>query len=400
MPTTLAKVRAEVGGLLARPYRVAPLAGFAARDGWRAMTEQRHIYRHSSEQLDSHQALAEVMEWEERAIRPDHGVAAYYSLLTGYAPSYPETTGYLIPTFYDYADVSGERHFREHAERMTRWLLTLQFPDGAFPGGFAEPPPSPSIFNSGQILQGLVRAWLETGSEAVRGAAIRCGDWLLAQQDADGKWSRNTYRAAPHSYYTMVAWSLAYLARETGEARFAEGARRNVDWVVSLQRPSGWFDGIALPTMFTHFVAYLIQGIVETAAHVGHDEGKAAASRAAWKLLRTFEVTKRLPGSWRDDWTPEGRYACLTGNAQMACVWLRLHELTGDIRWLNAAMKIDEMIKETLPRTGPDGVRGGVAGSFPIWGKYQTCRYINWGGKFFADALMAERRSQASLEGA
>jgi hypothetical protein len=37
-------------------------------------------------------------------------------------------------------------------------------------------------------------------------------------------------------------------------------------------------------------------------------------------------------------------------------------------------------------------VVGGVAGSYPIWGAYQPMRFISWGGKFLADALMLEQR--------
>jgi hypothetical protein len=45
-----------------------------------------------------------------------------------------------------------------------------------------------------------------------------------------------------------------------------------------------------------------------------------------------------------------------------------------------------------LPAKGRRGVVGGVAGSYPIWGAYQPMRFISWGGKFLADALMLEQR--------
>ena len=35
-----------------------------------------------------------------------------------------------------------------------------------------------------------------------------------------------------------------------------------------------------------------------------------------------------------------------------------------------------------------DGVRGGVPGSSPAWGRYASFRYLNWAAKFLADALM------------
>jgi hypothetical protein len=76
----------------------------------------------------------------------------------------------------------------------------------------------------------------------------------------------------------------------------------------------------------------------------------------------------------------------------MSCVWLRLFEMTGDLRYLNTALKMNEMLKRLIPVRGRRGITGGVSGSHPIWGRYQPLRYISWGNKFFADALLLERR--------
>jgi hypothetical protein len=35
-------------------------------------------------------------------------------------------------------------------------------------------------------------------------------------------------------------------------------------------------------------------------------------------------------------------------------------------------------------------VRGGIAGSLPIWGDYSRFEYPNWAAKFFADALLMD----------
>ncbi len=34
-------------------------------------------------------------------------------------------------------------------------------------------------------------------------------------------------------------------------------------------------------------------------------------------------------------------------------------------------------------------VRGGIAGSFPIYGAYERLKYPNWASKFFIDAILA-----------
>jgi len=36
-------------------------------------------------------------------------------------------------------------------------------------------------------------------------------------------------------------------------------------------------------------------------------------------------------------------------------------------------------------------VRGAIAGSYPLWGRYLRWRYPNWAAKFFLDALLLSR---------
>jgi len=44
---------------------------------------------------------------------------------------------------------------------------------------------------------------------------------------------------------------------------------------------------------------------------------------------------------------------------------------------------------------GPPETRGGIKGSFPIFGQYGTYQYLNWACKFFVDANMLEREIRA-----
>ena len=56
-----------------------------------------------------------------------------------------------------------------------QWLLSLQMSTGAFPGGLyggSHTEPQPSVFNTGQILQGLVRAHIETNRPEILQAAV------------------------------------------------------------------------------------------------------------------------------------------------------------------------------------------------------------------------------------
>jgi hypothetical protein len=398
-----AKALAELAGLLRGPQRIFPLVRKLASDSLHSAFETRHLYSYAATKRDTAGTLNLVMQWMLRAQRADGGIAAYYSLLTGYSESYPEVTGYIIPTMYDFAQASDKPKYAISAERATRWLLTLQMPSGAFPGGLHRGQTQPSVFNTGQILQGLARAHAETHSDEILASAIRAGDWLVKLQQADGSWSGpGAYQGVAHTYYGMVAWALAQLAGSTANYQYRYAAEKNMAWALSHFRPSGWVDGINLrghPT-YLHFIAYVLQGVLECGILLQRSDAIEAVTKSAWVLLRKFETNKYLSGTYEADFRKPHKFACLTGNAQMSCVWLRLHEMTNDLRYLNAALKMNEMLKERIPRTGSVGIVGGVSGSYPTWGRYQPLRYISWGCKFFADALILEQRLMRSLEAA
>lgn len=413
------KVLTEAIGLLRRPQRVFPLVQKTVSDKLQLSFEQRHLYSYSTTKRPSAGVLNALLRWILDAQRADGGIAAYYSLLTGYSASYPEVTGYIIPTLYDFACTTHDLEPLAAAERATHWLLTLQMPSGAFPGGLLgashNVEAQPSVFNTGQVLQGLVRSHAETNRPEIWQAAASAGDWLIKMQQTDGSWSGpGAYQGTAHTYYSMVAWALAELSVGTANHRGAAdrnhdhdhrldygfAAEKNLDWVLSHFRPSGWIDGISLQghPNYLHFIAYVLQGVLECAILRRRSDAIELVAKSAWVMLRKFETNKYLAGAYDADFKGGQRFTCLTGNAQMSCVWLRLYEVTDDLRYLNAGLKMNEMLKQLVPARGRRGVIGGVSGSYPVWGRYQPLRYISWGCKFFADALLLEQRLAQSFE--
>lgn len=398
------KALREAVGLLRGPQRALPLIKKVVFDKIRVTFERRHLYSHTTTKRASTEVLRSSLDWILHAQRPDGGIAAYYSLLTGYSKSYPEVTGYIIPTLYDFARMNDRANDREDvvtaAERATHWLLSLQMPAGAFPRGLRGEV-EPSAFNTGQILQGMIRAHRETNRSAIRDAALAAGDWLVERQHANGSWcGPEAYQQSPHTYYSMVAWALAELSEHAADRRYARAAEKNLDWVLPHFQPNGWINGINLrghPT-YLHFIAYVLQGVLECAILRRRNDAIEEVEKSAWLLLRKFETNKFLAGAYEQDFKNAWYFACLTGNAQMSCVWLRLFEVTGDLRYLNTALKMNELLKQLIPASGPPGIAGGVSGSYPVWGRYQPLRYISWGCKFLADALLLEKRLTESFE--
>ncbi len=158
---------------------------------------------------DDDSMLRASMQWLCRAqdAGGGGGVSTAYDLRQGWLPPFPETTGYIAPTFFNYARLSGESRFRDRALAMLEWLRRVQNPDGSIqaviPGM-----EKPVIFDTGQVLFGFLRGFMETGNEAYLSRAEKCGSWLVAVQDADGRWSQHEFMDHLHAYNTRVAWAL------------------------------------------------------------------------------------------------------------------------------------------------------------------------------------------------
>jgi folate-dependent phosphoribosylglycinamide formyltransferase PurN len=369
-----------------------------------------HRNRNRDVGLSDADHLVAAARWLARAqdVMQDGGVCGRYELAGGWTSSYPETTGYIVPTFLSLAQELGDDTFRARAARCIRFLLSLQLPGGAFPGGeVAENTTDPSVFNTAQIVSGLA-AWyrLSADPQSLQ-AARRAADWLIGVQDADGAWRRYVYQGIATTYSAFASCWLADLGSLLREQRYLDAAARHVEWALQQWDPeTGWFDLAGFSAAdhrdrvaVTHTIAYTLWGVLQTSEIVGSDRGVVAVTRAALGIARRLELSGWLPGVLDHRWRGRAPYGCLTGNAQLALIWLRLYERhRGGVVLLNAALKALDLVKRAQPMFARDpNIRGGVPGSDPVWGAYLANALPNWAVKFFIDALLAKRRVLAGV---
>jgi len=286
---------------------------------------------------------------------------------------------------------------------MARWEVEIQMESGAVQGGVIGFPPTPAIFNTGQVLFGWAAAYRETGDRTFLDAAQRGADFLVAAMDPDGAWRRHGSqyaRAGVNVYDARTAWGLLEASLITGDRAHREAAARNLDFVLTKQRENGWFEACCLDDdqrPLLHTIAYTMEGLFEAGERLGEPRFQAAAKLAADALLARQRPDGSLAGQFDSAWKESATWSCLTGDAQTAIVWLRLCEKTGEARYLDAARRINRYLASTQDLTAADpGIRGGIKGSHPISGEYGTYEYLNWAAKFFADALILEIRTGAS----
>jgi hypothetical protein len=349
-------------------------------------------------------AINEGIAWLGRAqdFSPsaDGGVASHYHLRTGWGTSYPEITGYVIPTMLAYAWRREDERARLRAKRMLDWLASIQLAEGGFQGGrMGMTPVIPVTFNTGQILLGLASGEREFGGYGE--AMCRAADWLVRTQDPDGCWRKYPSPftiTGEKTYDTHVAWGLLEAARLRPGKPYAQAALANVNWALRWQRENGWFAKccVSEPARpLAHTLGYVLRGIIE-AYRFTHDEAfLKAASKCANGLLMALRDDGFLPGRLYPNWRGAVRWACLTGSVQTALCWLLLYQETGEVRYRDAAYATNQYVRRTMRVDRRPETRGAIKGSSPIYGGYMAYQYPAWACKFFVDANILERTVRA-----
>jgi hypothetical protein len=368
----------------------------------RASAQQARIDREGLPTTDpgARRVIDEGLQWlcraQDNSLTRDGGVARHYSLETGWATSYPETTGYIVPTMLDCAQRYGTPDASDRAERMLDWLVAIQLPGGGFQGGRIDSTPVvPVTFNTGQILLGLAAGVRVFGQKYLpaTGAAAR---WLVDTLDSDGCWRKHPTpfaRPGEKAYETHVSWGLFEAERVSPGNGFGDAGLRNVRWALSKQQPNGWFADNCLSDPhrpLTHTIGYVLRGVIEAYRFAGEPALLRASCRTADALVNRVEPDGRLAGCLDSRWAPAASYVCLTGSAQIAHCLLLLFQATGNHRYRDTAFALNSYVRRTVDLDGPPEVRGAVKGSFPVDGTYGAFEYLNWAAKFVIDANMLE----------
>ncbi len=320
------------------------------------------------------------------------GSSKGYSLLRGWLPAYPETSGYLIGTLLANAELSGRTELVDRAVELGRWEERIQLPDGGVMEGTVAARRRRSIvFNTGMVLHGWIDL-LHAGHSEFLDSAARAVRLLVDKQYTDGTWDISVeYCGIPHTYNARVAWALLRWDALADDSAARTTAIRHLDWVLSRQTATGWFRDCtfrqrSFPS--THALAYTMRGLLEAAEMTGRREYLEAARRAADEIIDAMLPSRSIPATFSESWEPKARYECLTGTAQVGGVCLRLYEMTREARYLSAGARAVSHATSHQVRAGSPRRFGALPGSNPIWGRYAPMQYPNWAAKFLADALM------------
>jgi len=325
-------------------------------------------------------------------VRKQQGVAAQYSFFWKWGESYRETTGYIIPTFLRLRQHYKNQKYLKIALSNGLWLLK-NFSDD---GGVIEAHGKTYIFNTGQVLHGLVSLYEKTNDKKFIIGILKASYFIVDRQDKDGAFRQDTYQKIEHDYNVRTAWALLRSANVLDDNKLIKAAIKNIEYVIEKSSDSSYpFNANTkrgkLP--HTHGIGYTFRGILEAGIFLNNYDFLDWVKVGAQRLQKRFELESRLACYINEKWENASYYDCITGNCQIAIIWLKLAKLYGDYSLLNSAIKMISICKSHVPLKAIDkNVIGGVPGAFPIYGFYAPFSYPNWATKFLIDALIEKNK--------
>lgn len=373
----------------------------AAVDQFQAQLNHRN-YAHTG--TNEHH-LRLTIDWLKLAqnATADSGLSRGFSLVKssksnpqGWQPSYPETTGYIIPTFIAASHTLKDPDLMRRACLMADWEMNILFPDGAVHGGNIAAPPNKALFDTGQVIRGLIAIYRQTHKEKYLSAALKSADWMLASEyDKQGYWiahQADCVSAETTAYYTYAVAPLVELGKIAKRNDLVELGNRVAKHTLTLQEENGWFrdaDFEPRDDYLLHTIAYTIDGLWDIGQFLDKKEFSTSSIKALDGVISAMDKLGKIPARLNKDWHSNLRWYCLTGIAQIGLTSLKVYQTTKDKKYLSAAKRAKEFLKTTQNNLDSDfGGLGAIYGSWPIRGQYGQYQALNWPAKFFADLLI------------
>lgn len=339
--------------------------------------------------------LDAAVSWLVRAQEKagDGGISKGYDLIRGkWASSYPETTGYTIPTLLNVAKKINDSRLFPFIKQLGEYLLSQANDRGGVVHWDSRKYGVPIVFDTGQVIFGWLACWQVFKENRFLDSAIQAGEWLVAIQSPDGGWKKNQHLGVEKVIDSRVSWALLELFKHTKKEKYQVAAQSNLDWVLAQQHQNGWFDKCAFHESdypITHTLAYTAEGLLECGIRLNAQRYINAAKLTADAFLSVQRKNGSLAGTYDQNWHAKSFSSCLTGNCQIANLWLRFYRITGQKDYLDAAMKAIQFVTGVQDvSTRNSDIRGAIPGSYPIYGSYERLKYPNWATKFFIDSLL------------
>ena len=310
------------------------------------------------------QAFSLAMQWIEKNTIDGVGIA----VTSKERVVYPEVSGYYIPTLIQWGEI-------KRAIAYAKYLCSIQKENGAW---YDSNDKTPYIFDSGQILKGLVAIY--SIMPEVKDNILKGCDWIISNMTSEGRLvapDKDTFPNDEDFYSELIQLYCLSPIKEAGNLFGRPDYIEAVNKILAYYKREK-MDRIMNFSLLSHFYAYVMEAL--------YDLGEENLCRQAMTNLEKHRNRKgAIPGLNDVPWI------CSTGLFQLAIVWYKLGELEKGNILFYYALKLQNK-------------SGGWYGSYPAPGiisrfyrgrkrpYYFPDSEISWAVKYFLDALALKKK--------
>lgn len=357
-----------------------------------------HLNEHQNQVDDKSltKALNELAGWFKynQSVMKENGFGTFY-FESGWTSSYPETTGYIVPTLLEYAQFQNKNEFEAIAKKALDWLISIQKPSGGWQSGYIHQNRDEIVFNTGQVLRGLTAGFKHFNAKEYLDSAIKACAWLVSIQNENGSFDKHVYLDRARVYDSYVVAPMLEVYELSKIETFKTCAIKNIEWIIrEKQLDNGWFQDCDNTSHkndkpILHTISYTIDGILDCGIYLQNSEFIKSATKPADILLNKFLEDGKLSGRFDKDWKGSEQLIT-TGCAQISIIWEKLFTATGDIKYQQGFQNMNSLLVAIHQRNTPEteDTHGAIFGSFPFWGRYEGFGCPNWASKYMMDSLL------------
>lgn len=338
---------------------------------------------------------------------------------------YHEITGYAISSFLNmYRSLSDDKYL-QYAKEAADYLLQFQVIEeykieyGAIPHSLGLPDLKESkqywSFDNAMILQGLADLYLETKGERYYHGAIMIAKWLADKMQTESNSFLSMYDAVRNEIHhkgiafekdfgclhAKHAIGLLKAAKISENDVFEKSAKKVADWVLSLQREDGAFwSNIHKKFVVTHSHCYAIEGLLYS-YYILKDEKYLhdCMKGAYWLISRQYpdgaltvlakDIMPRGTGRIERMFRSAKALKFTDETAQAVRIWLILHNITDNNKYLEAAEKAIRFLKSVQSLESEDiNMKGGFYYKIDdTFSRHKSRMMYTWCSQFCLDAF-------------
>lgn len=304
-------------------------------------------------QLDNTTIYKKAIQWIIDNSIDGEGI----TVSTSYRKSYPEVTGYYIPSLIKWG-------YQDLAKKYAKWLCKIQKEDGSW---FDADDKNAYIFDSAQILKGLLSS--RDFLPEVEPFIIKGCEWILSRMNHEGRlitpsteaWGNN--RDMCDEIIHIYCLSPLYDAGKVyGKEEYIDKANKIKKFYLETYR-----EKIMNFSLLSHFYAYLMEALI--------DIGEIDMAKEAMSRIECFQEDNGIVPAYNNV-----HWICSTGLFQLALVWFRLGNINRGKRAFEYACKLQNPTGGWFGSYLNEKYSGEDNNYFPE-------EEISWANKYFLDAL-------------